>query len=390
MVPPVLKGIPLPAPRLAVGVVTAVFVCISLIGFLHVLFLRVSPGEILLSFACIAALLSLQMLWYGRESARLRSRLGYTVLAAQAALVYLPILVFGEAWVGMPGFLAGSVLLIFRAIPAWSLFCLIVASMGYAQAVFTGAPIDVVYTSISTVTTGLVVYGLSRLAALVTEVQSARAVFARMAVLRERLRFARDLHDLLGYSLSAIMLKIELTHRLMAKSPQEARELLLEALEITRLALSDARTVATGYRELSLEEECRSAVSTLKTADISVELDADHTDLPVRVSTVLATVLREGVTNVLRHGKAKYCQIVIRQTHDHASLEMSNDGLQLQQEQTGESDHTGGLNNLEVRAKEIGGSVTVHRGPVQFTLRVEVPLRMERRPPSSSSAPSPS
>ena len=133
------------------------------------------------------------------------------------------------------------------------------------------------YTAISTVTTGLVVYGLSRLTALVVEVQTSRAEIARMAVLRERLRFARDLHDLLGYSLSAITLKIELTHRLLEKSPQEASDQLLEILEISRLALSDARTVASGYRELSLEEECRSAVSVLAAADISVQLDSDHT-----------------------------------------------------------------------------------------------------------------
>lgn len=371
------RTVPFPAPRLAVGVVTAVFVSISLIGFLHVLFLPIGVGEIVLSFGCIVALLVMQLLWYGRSNAPLRSRFGYGILAAQACLVYLPILIFGQAWVGMPGFLAGSVLLVLRPVTAWAAFSLIVASMGVAQAVFTGAPVDILYTSISTVTTGLVVYGLSRLTALVVEVQSTRAEIARMAVLRERLRFARDLHDLLGYSLSAITLKIELTHRLLEKSPQEASDQLLEILEISRLALSDARTVATGYRELSLEDECRSAVSVLEAADISVRMDSDATDLPVRVSTVLATVLREGVTNLLRHSKAKHCEITIRQTQDRATLEIVNDDVQPNPKPPRDQGRSG-LHNLSVRAGEIGGTVTVDHEPNMFRLKVDVPLRMER------------
>jgi two-component system sensor histidine kinase DesK len=363
------------------GVVTAVFVSISLIGFLHVLMLPVSAGAVVLSFACIAVLMVMQLLWYARDGGRLRSPVGYAILGVQAGVVYLPILLFGQAWVGMPGFLAGSVLLVLRPIPAWTVFCLIVASMGIAQWSFTAEPVDMLYTAISTVTTGLVVYSLSRLTTLVVEVQNSRAEIARMAVLRERLRFARDLHDLLGYSLSAITLKVELTHRLLEKSPQEAGDQLLEILDISRLALSDARIVASGYRELSLEEECRSAVSVLSAADIAVRLDSDHTDLPVQVSTVLATVLREGVTNLLRHSKAKHCEIIIRQSHDHASIEMVNDDLQPRPKNRVEGgDGVGGLHNLSVRAKEIGGSVTVTHEPHVFRLRAEAPLRRERHP----------
>ncbi|MGK5522556.1 sensor histidine kinase [Micromonospora sp. URMC 107] len=365
------------------GVVTAVFASISLIGFLHVMFLPVGPLAIALSFTCIAVLMAMQMLWYGRDNGRLRTPLGYGVLATQAALVYLPILTFGQAWVGMPGFLAGSVLLVLRAVAAWVTFALIVASMAVAQWLFTHAPIDMLYTAISTVTTGLVVYGLSRLTALVVEVQESRAEIARMAVLRERLRFARDLHDLLGYSLSAISLKIELVHRLMEKSPQEASDQLLEILEISRVALSDARTVASGYRELSLEEECRSAVSVLSAADIQVRLDSDHLDLSVQVSTVLATVLREGVTNILRHTKAKRCDITIRQTQDDAWIEIVNDDQAVGPPRDPGSGRNG-LRNLSARAQEIGGSLTVDRQPDLFRLCAKVPLRLERRGASRS------
>jgi two-component system, NarL family, sensor histidine kinase DesK len=374
---------PVLAPKLAMGVVVAVFVSISLIGFVHVLFLPVGVGGIVLSFACIVALLLLQLLWYAGEPSRFRSPIGYGILAAQAGLAYLPILIFGQAWAGMPGFLAGSVLLALRPVVAWPIFGVIVASMGFAQAQFTGVPVEILYTSVSTVTTGLVVYGLSRLRALVVEVQRNRAEIARMAVLRERLRFARDLHDLLGYGLSAITLKVELTHRLIEKAPREASDQLLEILDISRLALSDARTVASGYRELSLEEECRSAASVLSAADVNVQIDADHTDLPVRVSTVLATVLREGVTNLLRHSKAKHCEIIIRQSRDHATIEIVNDDVQRGRARAA-SGGGGGLHNLSVRAAEIGGSVTAEREHKLFRLRAQVPLRPQRQQPDQS------
>jgi two-component system sensor histidine kinase DesK len=368
---------PFPAPRIAVGVVTAVFACISLVGFLHVLLMPdVSAGKIVLTFTCVAALLLMQLRWYAHDTARLRSPFGYAVLGTQILVAYLPLLVFGQAWVGMLGFPAGSALLVLRPTLAWPLFGIVVSSMGVAQWGFSAHPLDVLYTVISTVTTGLVVYGLSRLAALVTEVRESRAEIARMAVLGERLRFARDLHDLLGYSLSAITLKIELTHRLLEKSPREAADQLLEVLEISRLALSDARTVASGYRDLSLEDECRSAVSVLAAADVCVcfdsDRDGDHTDLPVHVSTVLATVLREGVTNLLRHSKSKHCEIIIRQTADHASIEIVNDTTE---RPCRESSGGGGLRNLSARAKEIGGTVTVERTETLFRLRARVPLR---------------
>ena len=375
-----------PAPRLAVGVVTAVFLCIGAIGFFQVLLLPdVSAGTIALSFAVIAVLLLMQLRWYAHDTDRLRSPLGYAVLGTQALLVYLPILIFGAAWLGMPGFLAGSVLLVLRHPLAWTAFCVVVASTGVAQWMFTERPLDVLHTAVSTIATGLVVYGLSRLAALITEVRRSRAEIARMAVLRERLRFARDLHDLLGYDLSAITLKIELTHRLMENSPQEAADQLLEVLEISRLASSDARTVATGYREMSLEEECRSAISVLSAADVTVRLDSDHTDLPVQVNTVLATVLREGVTNLLRHSKTKHCEIIIRQTGEQASIEVVNDATS--ERASPERGAAGGLHNLSVRAKEIGGTVTAERADNMFRLRAQVPLRVARHTDWSPSQP---
>ncbi len=364
----------LPAPGAAFGVVAAVFVSFSVVGFVHVLFLDVGAAEALLSCGCIVALLALQLLWYSHAGTRGRSSWGHVVLGVQVVLVYLPILVFGQTWVGMSGFLAGSVLLVLRPVPGWVSFGLVVASMGMAQWLFTGSMIDVVYKTISTVSTGLVVYGLSRLTALVAAVRAARAEMARVAVLRERLRFARDLHDVLGYGLSAITLKVELAHRLVERSPREAGAQLLETLEIARAALSDARTVATGYRELSLADECRSAVSLLQAAGVEVRVDVEHVVVPARVSTVLATAVREGVTNLLRHSKARQCAITITATRERAVLELVNDDVSSGSAAV-PAGSSGGLRNLAARVAEIGGAMTVEHELTTFRLRVDLPLR---------------
>lgn len=363
-----------PDPWLTTGVVAAVFAG-SLIGSAHVLPMPGGAGAAVVWFCCIVVLVAPQLVWLFRGHAGPAKPLGYAVLAGQAVIAYLPVLIFGQAWVGMPGFLAGSVLLVLPPVLGWTSFALVVASMAFAQWTFTGAPLNVLYTAISTITVGLVVYGLSGLTAFVREAHESRARVARTAVLRERSRFARDLHDLLGYSLSAISHKIELAHRTMDTSPQEARDQLLEALEISRVAYCDARTVVSGYRELSLEEECRSVVSVLSAAGIQVWLDGEPSDMPVKASTVLATVLREGATNLLRHSKATTCRIMVGQADDRAWIEIVNDNpVTPSCGQDGDSGRDG-LRNLSARAGQLGGWVSVERRPGLFRLHAEVPLR---------------
>ena len=254
----------------------------------------------------------------------------------------------------MPGFLAGSVLLLLPPRLAWLAFGSIVASMIVIQANLTGALIDIAYTAVTTAITGLVVYGLTRLSTLVVELHEARTELAQMAVAQERLRFARDLHDLLGYSLSAITLKSELTHRLVPKHLDKARNELLEILDISRKALADVRSVASGYRELSLENESESARSLLLAADVAVTTEIRCGDLPPPVKTVLATVLREGITNVLRHSNAERCEISMRQADGRVWLDIVNDGVQTNHAQ---SDGGSGIKNLSGRIAALHGQL---------------------------------
>lgn len=362
------------APRIARFVVITVFCAICLVGFLHVLMTPVGVLGVVLSFSYMAILLLLQLFYFGRSVPCSRRSVTMVALGVQTLLVYLPMLQFGQAWVGMPGFLAGSVLLVLRPVAGWTAFALVVASMAFAQAEFGGTYVDVAYTSVSTVITGLVVYGLSRLATLVREVDEARMELAEMAVAKERLRFARDLHDLLGYSLSAITLKTELTHRLVAKQPMRAREELMEILEIARDSLADVRSVASGYRELSLDDECRSIRSVLAAAGVQARIHQHYDGLPIQVSTVLATVLREAVTNVLRHSKAEHCEITVGCDEHTAYVEIVNDGVP-DERMPSHADHGSGLRNLTDRLGELGGDLTsTVEDHSRFRLRATAPL----------------
>jgi two-component system sensor histidine kinase DesK len=362
------------APRMARVIVLVVFCAIDVVAFLRLAAVSRSDVRLATSGACMTALLALQLLYVSRPTNRPRPPLSYVALAVQAALVYLPLLHLGQAWTGQPGFLAGSVLLLLPARRAWVVFGLIVASMAVVQDLLTGKPFDIAYTAIATVITGLVVYGLTRLATLVIELQQARTELARMAVAQERLRFARDLHDLLGYSLSAITLKSELTHRLMVKQPERAQEELSAVLDISRRALADVRSVASGYRELSLDAEAESVRSVLEAADLDVHMSIDYGHLPVPVSTMLATVLREGVTNMLRHSKAEWCEITVRQASGQVSMDMVNDGVSAARADPARHGGTG-IQNLSVRVASLGGRLTagVEAGD-RFRLHAAAPV----------------
>jgi two-component system sensor histidine kinase DesK len=342
------------APNLARAIVVIVFSGFVLLAFLRILVEGSGPSSrIVVSIAYLIPILWLQLYVFGRPQ-RQFGRLGlYAALSCQAVLVCLAVR-FSAAWTLLPGFLAGSVLLVLPPRLAWSAFALVVAAVGVYDVQLTDSPLAIGYDAASVTVTGLVVYGLTRLSDLVTELHETRTELAQMAVTQERLRFARDLHDLFGYSLSAITLKSELIHRLVPKDPDKAQHELVEILEISRKALADVRSVARGYRELSLENESESARSLLLAADVAVTTEIHCGDLPTSVKAVLATVLREGITNVLRHSNAKRCDISMRQADGRVWLDIVNDGVQTNRAQ---SDRGCGIQNLSARIASLHGQL---------------------------------
>jgi two-component system sensor histidine kinase DesK len=204
-------------------------------------------------------------------------------------------------------------------------------------------------------------YGTTRLAELLVRAHGAREPLAWRAVAQERNRFARDLHDLLGYSLSAIALKTDLAHRLVRSEPDRALAELASARDVAQQALGDVRAVARGYRELSFTVEAESARSLLAAADVRASVDV-RCAVPDPVGTVLATVLREGVTNVLRHSKATECRIEVRDQGDgFIRFTLANDGVRKTSGRScqGGGGGGGGLGNLAERLAAVGGRLTV-------------------------------
>jgi len=367
------------APRFAQGLVAAVFTGYCVVAALTMLYRPDGARTVAYAIPCLLVLLLLQLFFFTRPVAQIRSRTGYLALLCQASLVYLPLLYFEQSWIAMPSFFAGSLLLVLPMALGAVCFLGVVVSIAIIQAGLSETLLDLTYTTISTVITGLMVYGLTRLASLVTELHKAQNELAEMAVAQERLRFARDLHDLLGYSLSAITLKSELTHRLMLRHPARAQEELSEVLDISRRALADVRAVASGYRELSFAAESESARSVLIAADIDVQMDLDYGELPTRVRTVLATVLREGVTNVLRHSKAERCEITVQQNNDTVSIDIVNDGLPERPIEESTRGGGSGIPNLSVRLAAIGGQLTAGVDPDgRYRLHASAPVSRRR------------
>ena len=159
-----------------------------------------------------------------------------------------------------------------------------------------------------------------------TELNKARAELAKMAVAEERERFARDLHDLLGHSLSVIALKAELAGRLLADGPHDAAHEVAELEQVARAALGEVREAVSGYRQPTLDGELAGARMALSAAGI--EADVQHPGVPLDppVEAVLAWAVREGATNVIRHSGARHCTLKISTSLTDAGVEVIDDG----------------------------------------------------------------
>jgi two-component system, NarL family, sensor histidine kinase DesK len=159
------------------------------------------------------------------------------------------------------------------------------------------------------------------------ELSEARAELAEAAVIRERERFARDLHDLLGHTLSVIALKAELAGRLLPDRPSEAASEMAEVEQVARQALGEVRQAVSGYRQPTLDGELAGARMALSAAGIQAELDRPAVEFDPEVEAVLAWAVREGATNVIRHSGARHCTVRVSAPLGGAKVEVLDDGV---------------------------------------------------------------
>lgn len=314
--------------------------------------------------------LQLGVAWRGAAGWSRRRRLG-TVLAL-GALTYLPLALLGVEWPGMAGFFAGSILILRPGRTSWLLFALAVASMLAAPLELGIGARDASFLTAASLTSGLTVFAVYQLRLAAKRAHDASAQLAQLASVRERERFSRDLHDILGYSLSAITLKAELTKTLVGTEPALAAGELAEVVELARQAAKDVRLLASGYGDISLAREAASVASLLSAACITPRVEIDCGALDDKVDAVLATVLREAVTNVLRHSTAQTCAIEATQDETMITLRVINDGVR-RQPKAGPGGQ--GLRNLAWRLEAIGGELStgLSRDDHQFSLQAKVP-----------------
>ncbi|MDV5147139.1 histidine kinase [Streptomyces sp. SBC-4] len=217
---------------------------------------------------------------------------------------------------------------------------------------------------------------------IVWELERSRDAQARLAVAEERLRFGRDLHDILGRNLSVIALKSELAVQLARRERPEAVDQMIEVQRIARESQREVRDVVRGYREADLRVELEGARGVLDAAGIDCDVRSPFRSsagssglvLPGDVQSALGWVVREATTNVLRHGDARRCAIAVREKEGAVLLTVENDGVG---SPSGPGGTPGsGLAGLRERLAAVGG--TLEAGPgdggtFRVTARVPVP-----------------
>ena len=222
--------------------------------------------------------------------------------------------------------------------------------------------------ALPTAAIGLWATAFVRQVAAVAELRAAREEIARLAVAEERLRFARDLHDLLGHSLSLITLKSELAGRLLPAAPDKAAA----EIRAARQALSEVREAVAGYRQPTLEEELAGAREMLEAAGIACRIENRTGALPVATDAVLAWAVREGATNVIRHSRARNCEILVSRDEEEVHAEITDDGRG-SRENDAEA-FGSGLSGLAERVAAGGGDLEAGSLPKGgFRLRISLP-----------------
>ncbi|MDH6116536.1 two-component system sensor histidine kinase DesK [Kitasatospora sp. GAS204A] len=306
----------------------------------------------------------------------------YPLLALMASIAVITGCTLSGNWLGLFPYLSvavGAVLPLRIALTGVAVTTAVVAVEGLATGAGSGSLASLL---VPTFLSGAAMTGMQRLVGAMRELREARETAAQLAAAEERLRMARDLHDLLGHSLSLITLKSELAGRFMdAEKGEAARTQVAEIEQVARQSLIDVRSAVSGYRKPTLPVELAAARSALAAAGVGLvapaQLAEDQPGLGAAEAETLAWVLRESVTNIVRHAAgATLCSLALDETWDgdgarFVVLEITDNGRG-----PGKSAPGNGLSGLDERLALVGGRLEASpgRGGKGFRLRALVPL----------------
>jgi two-component system sensor histidine kinase DesK len=334
---------------------------------------RLSPDSVVVAGAGLAAFAAafMRLFWILPSATTERRAEGSALLATLAALAIGLSIAFGDDWLGLLVYLGVAVAL---ALPT-RLALAGIAALAAAGVAITGG-LDI---TVEVLAFGVILIAVRRLMELVRELESARAQVAELAASEERLRLSRDMHDLLGSNLSLIALKSQVARRLLGRDPTAAESEVRDIESVARSSLQEARAAVRGLRSASLASELDRARDALVAAGIEARVSGAG-PLSVGVETLLGFAAREGVTNVIRHSRARRCDIAVRREGEEAELEIRDDGIGAAKG----ANQGSGLSGLAERMAEAGGTLeagTVAGGGFRLTARVPVATPTPGRKP---------
>lgn len=272
------------------------------------------------------------------------------------------------AWIG--GATAGFAPLLLSGYRRWVAAGLTVAVAVVVGAVVGGSPLvhGVIAVSVAATIIATIVLPF-RLWNLLLDARAGREAVARLAVTEERLRFARDVHDLLGHRLAVIALKAELASRLSGVDPARSAAEAAEVQNLASSALTEVREAVHGYRAIDLGDQLVAVENVLRDAGIRCTVSGSASPVAGEVATQLALALREGCTNVLRHSTAAWCTIDVSHDAEETRMTIANDGAG-----SAAGDRLSfGLRGTSERLAAVGGTLRTSLRDDVFTLDVVVP-----------------
>lgn len=298
-----------------------------------------------------------------RSGKRLDVRWAWASLTVMAAIIAVLAVLIGSQAFGATIYMAVLAMMTLPTRQAW-------LSVGVLVVVIETVPRIVpdwdpgTFFAFQLVISAVAAWGITQVFKRNHELAVARQQLADLAVVAERERVSRDVHDILGHSLTVITVKAELAGRLIELDPARAAVEIAEVEALAREALSDVRSTVGGMRQVDIAVELTNARSALEAAAIEATVPADADVVPLRNRELFGWTVREAVTNVVRHSGARRCSVVL----DATRIEISDDGSGMTQESSSDGN---GLRGLAERVKSAGGTLTVGRAK-SGGFRVEV------------------
>lgn len=229
----------------------------------------------------------------------------------------------------------------------------------------------VAITSLFTVTTGIGALSAELLINSKEQLIQKQGEVEHLATIAERERIARDLHDLLGHTLSVITLKAELANKLVDRDSQACKNEIKDIETTARNALAEVRSAIVGFRASSIEDEIKNTQIVLSAAQVKLTTEITPLNLPPTIEKILALSLREATTNIIRHAKASTCFISLKAHEQELILSIKDNGMagfnQIRIEEGN------GLQGMKERVQALDGQL-IHRADQGFYIELRIPF----------------